>query len=55
MTAIIIINNIPEDHEKYIVARFSEGSFWYWGSWDNRADAESAAWEINGFVAEVTE
>ena len=48
------VNNVPENPSKYIVARYDPNtlSLWYWGSWDDRQEAEIAAEEITGIVAE---
>ena len=48
-----IVNNLPENPERYIVARLSNCELWYWGSWDNKEKAEKAAEEFdNGVVVE---
>lgn len=48
----VIVNNVPNDTEKYIVARYSEETnvLWYWGSWDNKDDAAECAKNVNGIV-----
>lgn len=46
----VIVRNVPEHAEKYIVARVNEGSLWYWGSWDNKDDAEESARNVEGIV-----
>lgn len=54
MNCIAEVNNIPEDAERYIVAMVSEGELWYWGSWDNKEEADNAAKDFwNGIVVEV--
>ena len=57
MQAIATINNCPEKCERYIVARpyEAEGSFWFWGSWEEKAEAERVAREIRGYVFEKPE
>ncbi len=52
MRAEVNINNVPEDTERYIVARIVEGEMWYWGSWKEKHDAETTAKEIDGIVIE---
>ena len=44
------VRNVPEHAEKYIVARVNEGSLWYWGSWDNKDDADESARNVEGIV-----
>lgn len=48
------INNLPDNTEKYVVARIDESdySMWYWGSWDDMVKAVQAAIEIGGIVVE---
>lgn len=47
------VNNKPEDTEKYIVARLSDGELWYWGSWDDKVTATRVASTFkNGVVVE---
>lgn len=49
---VAIVHNMPEEHEQYIVARIFEGELWFWGSWKDKEDAESAARKIDGVVVE---
>lgn len=46
------VNNVPEDAEQYIVARFSfdDLGLWYWGSWKSEEDAKRVAKEEQGIV-----
>ena len=46
----MVIMNVPEQHEKYIVARYNEndGFFWYWGSWPDMDRTVKAAIDVNG-------
>jgi hypothetical protein len=40
-----------EDYAKnydFIVARQSEGEWWFWGGWDTESEAEKVADEMNG-------
>ena len=57
MQAIVTINNCPEKCERYIVARIDEAdcSFWFWDSWEEKAEAERVAKEIRGYVFEKPE
>ena len=43
----VILKNMPEKVERFIVARLDNGSLWYWGSWDNLDDAKSVAEEFD--------
>lgn len=53
----IIVNGMPEEHERYVVAIVvgsSVNELWYWGSWDNKEEADNAAKDLwNGIVVEV--
>lgn len=49
----VIVHNVPEHAEGYIVARVSNGSLWYWGSWDNEDDAEEFARNVDGVVVMI--
>lgn len=57
MQAIVTINNCPEKCKRYIVARFCEEDcgIWFWGSWEEKAEAERVAKEIRGYVFEKPE
>lgn len=48
------VNNTPspEDTLEYVVARWSKDTsgLWYWGSWDNEAQANEIAKMIDGIV-----
>ena len=46
----VTVHNVPEHAEGYIVARVSNGSLWYWGSWKDEADAEECARNVGGIV-----
>ena len=46
----IIINNTPDKIRNFVVARFCDGEWWYWGSWDNVFEASNAATEIGGHL-----
>lgn len=46
------VNNVPDDFKEWIVARWSPETreLWFWGSWDNKAQAEEIAKMIDGIV-----
>lgn len=48
----VVVNNVPEDTLEYVVARWSKDTsgLWYWGSWDNEAQANEIAKMIDGIV-----
>lgn len=48
----IPVNNIPDYARglKYLVARWCEGEWWFWGAWNDRNKAEEIAQRINGKV-----
>ena len=48
----VIVNNVPPYAEGlYIVAMASYGELWFYGAWENEADAEDVAKGIeNGIV-----
>lgn len=49
---IVEINNLPEEVEDWVVARYSSQTrdLWYWGSWDNEPQAKEVAKLIDGLV-----
>jgi hypothetical protein len=51
------VNNVPDDCKEWIVARWSPESrgLWFWGSWDNKAQAEEIAKFLKGIVVRRTE
>lgn len=54
MKCVVEVNNMPNQTEKYVVARYSEdtNSLWFWGSWEDEDKAEAVAEEIGGLVLE---
>lgn len=46
------VMNVPTETERYVVARICDCQLWYWGSWDNKKDADITAHEIDGVVVE---
>lgn len=40
--------------EKYIVARYVDTAWYYWGSWNNKDKAIAVAKEIDGCVFELS-
>lgn len=55
MKCKIDIQNLEPDHEKYVVARLDYGMLWYWGSWDNKGEAELAAKKLYNAIVLETE
>ena len=49
------VMNMPESVKKYVVARAVDGTLWYWGTWNDKAEAERVADEIDGLVVENAE
>ena len=49
---IVEINNLPEEVEDWVVARYSPQTrdLWYWGSWDDFGKALEVADEVRGKV-----
>lgn len=49
---IVEINNLPEEVDDWVVARYSPQTrdLWYWGSYDNEAQAKEIAKLIDGLV-----
>lgn len=60
VTFPVEINNITYELEKYTVARYAmtkqgsdvTGSWWFFGTYEDRDEAYAAAYEINGAVFE---
>ena len=51
MNGIVKLMNCPEDTEQYIVARLSNGELWFWGSYEDEAEAIEVADSFeNGLV-----
>lgn len=49
----VIINNLDEDHERFVVARLVENELWYWGSWDDSAEAQRVAHEMGAYMIDM--
>ncbi len=50
------VNNLPKDHDRYVVARLVDVELWFWGSWEDRGAAERAAATFdNGVVVDMEE
>lgn len=51
-SCLVVVNNMPDDTPEYVVARWSKetSGLWYWGSWDNEAQANEIAKMIDGVV-----
>lgn len=52
MQFAVKINNADKDCKRYVVARESEGILWFWGSWDDKEEAQNAANEVKGILCE---
>ena len=53
MMARVVVRNVDNHPDKYIVARLVMGELWYWGSWNHRDAAEHVAEQFeNGIVVE---
>lgn len=45
------VNNLPDDIEKYVVARVCDGELWFWGTWDDKDKAEKVVNDVeNGIL-----
>lgn len=45
------VNNLPDEIEKYVVARVCDGELWFWGTWDDKDEAERAVNDVeNGIL-----
>lgn len=53
-TMKIHVNNLPDDDIEYIVTRYRDGEFWYYGSYESKDRAEHVAKEIDGIIGERT-
>lgn len=50
----VSINNLDEDHERFVVCRLVESELWYWGSWSDPLEAERVARTFeNGVVVDT--
>lgn len=48
--ATVIVKNVTDGEEPYLVGRFVEGMIWYWGRFDTFEKAKEVADEIGGMV-----
>ena len=56
MKCYIDINNLsPHKRKKWLVLRAVDGKVWYYGQWDDEAEARSVAVDIDGFVVGTVE
>ena len=47
------INNMPNvEPEKYVVARYGNKEWWYYGMYDDKEKAYSVSKEVGGYVFE---
>lgn len=54
--AKVMVRNVSNNPDKYIVARLVMGELWFWGSWDSREAAQRVAEQFeNGIVIERCE
>jgi hypothetical protein len=45
------VNNLPDEIDKYVVAKVCDGELWFWGTWDDKDEAEKAVNDVeNGIV-----
>lgn len=52
----VTINNMPNaEPEKYVVARYCDGEWWYYGMYDNKEKAYAVSEEVGGYVFEYIE
>ena len=52
----VVINNLSNNLERYVVARVVSGNLWYWGSWNKKEDAEEVALTFdNAIVIDMEE
>lgn len=57
MKTTVNVHNLPQNPNKYIVAKLNSGELWYWGSWETRDQAEQCIRDNNfdnGIVVELT-
>ena len=48
----VAVNNVPDDVERWIVARIDTHTreLWFWGSWDNEPQAREISKLCDGIV-----
>lgn len=46
------VNNVPVEHDKYVVARLDHSELWYWGSYNDLDRAKTVAIQVNGVILE---
>ena len=46
------VNNLPDDIEKYVVAKVFDGEMWFWGTYDDKNRAEKAVHDVDGVILE---
>lgn len=52
---MVKVNNLPENHNRYVVARRVDEDLWYWGSFADKDRANAVAMEISGEVIDYEE
>ena len=50
VVAKVVVKNVTEGDEPYLVGRFVDGDIWYWGRFDTFEEAKRCADEIGGMV-----
>lgn len=48
--ATVVVKNVTDGEEPYLVGRFVDGMIWYWGRFDTYEKAKRCADEIGGMV-----
>lgn len=48
--ATVVVKNVTDGEEPYLVGRFVDGMIWYWGRFDTFEKAKEVADEIGGMV-----
>ena len=46
------VNNLPNEIDKYIVARVCDGELWFWGTFDSETRAKKVAKDVDGVILE---
>lgn len=48
----VTVNNMPKDADEYVVARWDKdtSALWFYGSWDNKEQAQEISKMIDGIV-----
>lgn len=46
------VNNLPDEIDKYVVAKVCDGEMWFWGTYDDKSRAEKAVRDVDGVILE---